>query len=258
MGDITAYGFVGTGELTAAIVHGLSDEVADPPSLFVSPRNRTIAEALAERYPNVLVCDSNQDVLEHATTVVLAVRPQIAGEVLAELAFRPEHVVLSAVAALPLARLRELAAPAGAVVRTIPLPQADNRQSRTVFYPENAVARELFDLVGDVLVPGTEPALEAFSAVTATFAAHLDYLATIADWLAGQGVPPAAAAGYVQHIFAQLSHSLAQPGLSLGELTEKHMTPGGINEQLMTDLRHDGVPDRVRRALDRVLARLRG
>jgi pyrroline-5-carboxylate reductase len=35
------------------------------------------------------------------------------------------------------------------------------------------------------------------------------------------------------------------------------MTPGGINEQLMMDLRADGVPGMVRNALDRVLARLR-
>lgn len=40
-------------------------------------------------------------------------------------------------------------------------------------------------------------------------------------------------------------------------MTDKHTTPGGINEQLMTDLRGDGMPDAVRHALDRVLGRLR-
>jgi hypothetical protein len=35
------------------------------------------------------------------------------------------------------------------------------------------------------------------------------------------------------------------------------MTPGGINQRLLTDLRRDGVPDPVRRALDRIQARLR-
>jgi pyrroline-5-carboxylate reductase len=124
-------------------------------------------------------------------------------------------------------------------------------------YPENAVARELFGRVGDVLVPSEEPALEAFSAATATFAAHLDYLATIADWLTDHGVDHAAATAYSTRIFGLLGQSLLRHTGSLAELTDEYMTPGGINQQLLTDLRRDGVPDQVRQALDRVLARLR-
>ncbi|MEU4671371.1 hypothetical protein AB0F91_26175 [Amycolatopsis sp. NPDC023774] len=57
------------------------------------------------------------------------------------------------------------------------------------------------------------------------------------------------------HLFAQLGQS---PGTALlTELTAKHTTLGGINEQLMTALRHGGVPGSVRHALDAVLARLR-
>lgn len=252
------YGFVGTGELTAAIVTGLSTDVADPPSIFLSPRGRDVGRELAGRFPTVRVCDSNQDVLENATAIVLAVRPKQAPAVLADLSFRPEHVVVSVLAGVRLAQLRDWTAPAEVLVRSIPLPSAARRQSLTAMYPDHAVARELFDRVGGVLVPGEEATLEAFSAATATFAAHLDYLATIANWLADQGVEPDAATAYTTHIFGQLGQSLVQSTDSLPALTGKHMTPGGINEQLMNDLRGAGVPDEVRRALDRVLNRLRG
>jgi pyrroline-5-carboxylate reductase len=252
-----AYGFVGAGEIAAAIVEGLSTDVADPPQVFLSPRGRRVGQELARRFPNVKVCGSNQDVLDNATPVVLAVRPQIARAVLEELSFRRQHVVMSAMAGVPLERLRDWAAPAGHIVRLIPLPSAARGQSITVMYPENAVARELFGRVGGLLVPGEEETLDAFSAATATFAAHLDYLTTIARWLADQGVDHDAAAAYITHIFGQLGHSLLQRTGSLTALTDKHMTPGGTNEQLMTDLRRDGVPDLVRRALDRILARLR-
>lgn len=253
-----AYGFVGAGELTAAIVTGLSAEVAGPPAVFLSPRGREVGRELAGRFPNVRVCDSNQDVLENATTVVLAVRPPAGRAVLAELSFQPRHVLVSALAGVRLAQLRDWAAPAGHVVRAIPLPSAARAQSLTAMYPDNAAARELFERVGGALVPDEERTLEAFSAATATFAAHLDYLTTIADWLAAHGVDGQAAAAYTAHIFGQLGLSLSQRTDSLAALTGKHMTPGGINEQFMTDLRHEGVPDTVRRALDRVLARLRG
>ncbi|MER7117210.1 hypothetical protein [Saccharomonospora azurea] len=40
-------------------------------------------------------------------------------------------------------------------------------------------------------------------------------------------------------------------------MAEKHLTPGGINEQFLTDLRREGMPHTVRTAPDRVLTRLR-
>lgn len=249
------YGFVGVGELTAAIVTGLSADVAEPPEVFLSPRGR--GSELAARFPNVRVCDSNQDVLEHATTIVVAVRPPDGRTVLSELTWRPEHVVISALAGVRLSLLREWAAPADRAVRVIPLPQAARRKSLTAVYPDDAAARVLFGQVGDVVVPAKETALEVFSAATATFAAHLDYLATIAGWMTGHGVEQRVADAYVTYIFGQLGESLSQH-TDLATLTGKHMTPGGINEQLMTDLRNDGVPGHVRRALDRILVRLKG
>lgn len=252
-----AYGFVGTGEITAAMVEGLHANGGDPPAVFLSPRSRRVGHELAGRFPNVQVCDSNQDVLENATSIVLAVRPPIARAVLEELSFHPDHVVMSALAGVQLERLRDWVAPAGHLVRVIPLPQAAHGQSLTVMYPDNAVARDLFDRVGGVVVPGEEEIFEAFSAATATFAAHLDYLTTIAHWLADQGVDHRAATAYTTHIFGQLGQSLVLRTDSLTTLSDKHTTPGGNNEQFMTDLRRDGVPDVVRRALDRTLARLR-
>ena len=125
-------------------------------------------------------------------------------------------------------------------------------------HPEHAAARELFDKVGGVVVPAQEPTLDAFQAATATFAAHLDYLATIAAWMAEHGVDDDAASAYVAHIFGQLGESLLRRTDSLGAVAEEFTTPGGINEQVLTDLRGDDVPGQVRRALDGVLARLRG
>lgn len=254
---LAAYGFVGTGEITAAIVKGLSADVADPPAIFLSPRGRRIGHELASRFPNVRVCGSNQDVLENATTIVFAVRSPITRAVLEELSFRPEHVVMSAVAGVRLERLRDWAAPAGHIVRAIPLPQADRRQSLTVMFPDHAVGRALFGRVGDVFVAREEETFDAFSAATATFAAHLDYLNTIAHWLTDHGVDDATATAYTTQIFGQLGQSMLQHTDTLPTLTDKHMTPGGNNEQLMSDLRRAGMPDIVRGALDRILDRLR-
>jgi pyrroline-5-carboxylate reductase len=249
-----SYGFVGTGEITAAIVEGLSAGVAEPPAVFLSPRNHDVAHDLAARFPTVEVCHGNQEVLDRAITVVVAVRPQIAEEVLAELAFRPEHVVVSAVAGVHLDRLADRVAPATRIVRSIPLPTTSRRAGRTAMYPDDAAARALFESVGDVVVSKDEATLETFSAATATFAAHLGQLAAIAGWMAEHGVAPADADAYVAHIYGELGHTLAHHEGALDDLAAKHMTPGGINEQFRATMRD--VP--TRRGLDEVLARLKG
>jgi pyrroline-5-carboxylate reductase len=251
-----AYGFVGAGAITAAIVAGFSADVADPPTVFLSPRGRSVGHELASRFPNVQVCDSNQDVLKSAMSIVVAVRPQMARAVLEELSFGPQHVVMSVMAGVRLEQLHDWAAPTDHIVRAIPLPSAARGRSLTAMYPDNDVARELFGRVGGILVPSDETTLDALSTATATFAAHLDYLTTIAEWLADHGLDHAAATAYTAHIFGELGQSLLQQTDSLTTLTDKHMTPGGINQQFMTDLRRDGVPDMVRHALDRILARL--
>jgi pyrroline-5-carboxylate reductase len=68
-------GFIGTGEITSAMVTGLSSSDAELHSIRLSPRNLAIATELANRFPNVSIASSNQDVLEHCDTVVIAVRP---------------------------------------------------------------------------------------------------------------------------------------------------------------------------------------
>ena len=251
------YGFVGAGEITAAIVTGLSAGVADPPEVFLSPRGRAVGRELAERFPNVQVCDGNVGVVERASVIILAVRPPDAREVLSKLTFRPDQVLISALAGVALERLRAWAPTAGELVRAIPLPQAAQGASLTAIHPDHAAARELFDRVGQVVVTDGEPTLDAMSAATATFAAQLDGLATIAGWLTEQGLDPDAAAGYPKHLFGALGQTLLQSDDTLATLTVKHMTPGGINEQVLHDVRRDGQPEMLRRALDRVLVRLR-
>ncbi|WP_410599034.1 NAD(P)-binding domain-containing protein [Amycolatopsis sp. lyj-90] len=251
------YGFIGAGEITAAIVEGLSKDIADPPSIFLSPRSRSVGQELSARFANVTVCDNNQAVVDSATTIILAVRTPIAEEVLRDLTLRPDHVLISALAGVRLEQLREWAAPAGEVVRSIPLPPASRRQSLTAMYPDNAEARTLFDSIGGSVVPDAEKDLEIFSAATATFAAHLDYLGTIAAWMADQGIEDTTATAFTSHIFGQLGQSLLQQNGSLETLVGKHMTPGGLNEHFLTDLRTNGVPDTVRQALDGILTRLR-
>jgi pyrroline-5-carboxylate reductase len=94
-------GFIGTGEIALAMVTGLSSSAAQY-SIRLSPHNLVIATDRANRFPDVSIAPSNQDVLDSCETVVIAGRPPVVRSILSEIRFRPDHHVISVVSVLSL------------------------------------------------------------------------------------------------------------------------------------------------------------
>ncbi|HEX5618923.1 MAG TPA: pyrroline-5-carboxylate reductase [Solirubrobacteraceae bacterium] len=253
--EAAAYGVLGVGAIGAAIVTGLCEGVGDPPKVLLSPRSAGIAAGLAQRFATVEVAADNQAVVDGANVVIACVRPQVAQSVLAELRFPADRTVISAIAGVSVEALQPLVAPAADIARVIPLPSVARREGTTPVHPPNAAATALFDRLGATIEIADATTFEAFSASTATIAAHFAYLNAIAEWLARQGVPGPAATRYVASIFAGLAEPTLS-GESFEQLAREHATPGGINEQLRNDLEQAGAFDSVSRGLQRVLDRL--
>jgi pyrroline-5-carboxylate reductase len=249
------YGVLGVGAIGAAIVTGLCENVDDAPQVLLSPRNAGIAAGLAQRFASVDVAADNQAVVDGAQVVVVCVRPQVAQTVLAELRFPADRVVVSAMAGVPVTTLQRLVAPATDVARVIPLPSVARRDGITPVHPPNAAATALFDRLGETVELGDVKAFEAFSASTATIAAHFAYLNTIAAWLESQEIPPPAATHYVASMFAGLAEA-TRSRERFEQLAREHATPGGINEQFLNELEQGGTFERVTLGLRRVLDRL--
>src|SRR6185503_10118755 len=105
--NLADYGVLGVGTIAQAIVTGLCDGVADPPSIVLSPRGAATSAERAGRYDTVAVAADNQAVLDGSGVVVVCL-PVASVELLGELTWRPDHVVVSATAALGMPRLLEL------------------------------------------------------------------------------------------------------------------------------------------------------
>jgi pyrroline-5-carboxylate reductase len=73
----------------------------------VSP-SAVIAGGLANRFPGISVASCNQEVLDHFDTILIAVRPSAARDVLSKLRFRLDHHVVSLVSPLSLPSLSEI------------------------------------------------------------------------------------------------------------------------------------------------------
>lgn len=250
-------GFVGTGEITSAIVTGLSSHEGGLHSMRLSPRNPAMAAGLARRFPGVSVASSNQDVVDCCETLVIAVRPQIARSVLSGLRFRPDHRVISVVSTLSLQSVAELVVPASRVTRAVPLPSTATRLGPTGMYPPDRVVEDLFAPLGTVFAVETEREFDALCAATATIAAYFAFTDEVASWLTRNNVPEAKARDYVARLFLGLtSMAVEAPERSFQSLANSHATAGGINEQFLRHLVEQGALKNVSGGLDAVLRRI--
>ena len=249
-------GFIGTGEITAALVTGLIS-TGRKHSICLSPRNRTIARSLANRFPSVTIGSSNQDVLDLCEIIVIAVRPPVVRQALSELRFRTNHHVISVVSSFLLQTMSELVAPAARVTRAVPLPSTERRLGPTAICPPDPVAEDLFGALGTIFPVTTEHEFDAFCTVTATIATTLTFADAVAGWLARNGVSEKSARDYVARMLFGLTRAAVdEPELSFQSLAREHATAGGINEQFLNQLLAAGLLDNVTRGLDAVMARI--
>jgi len=249
------YGILGVGSIARAIVTGLCEGVAAPPRVVLSPRNETTSTELAECFPTVSVAADNQGVLDGAGTVIVCLRQAHAG-LLGDLTWRPDHVVISAVAGLGVDQLSAWVAPATRIARSVPMPPVAWRAGLTAVHPPLAEARELFDRLGETLEVPEVHAYEALSATSATLSGFFEYLAVQSRWLEARGIPARDARRYVGATFAGALGSLQADEPGFAELAGEYATPGGVNEQVREDLRAVGTYDQLEHALDRAHDRL--
>lgn len=250
-------GFLGTGAITAAIVTGLSTQ-PDAPPIVLSPRNAQVAAGLASRFANVRLAPTNQAVLDSCDIAFLAVRPQIAEDVLAQLIFRPTHHVVSLIALLSVQRIQALTAPAAHVTRAVPLPSVAYRQGPTAIYPPDVTLTALFQSLGTAIELTGEPQLDTFSTATAIMASYFAFAGTVSTWMAHQGVAPEQAHHFVAAVLNGLAAAPSNaPDQTFNTLATAHQTPGGLNEQVLRLLTEGGLFPNLSHALDAVLARIR-
>lgn len=249
-------GFIGTGEITSCIVTGLNSSGVTTRSIWLSPRNAAIAHELANRFHGISVASCNQEVVDRSNTLVIAVKPSVARGVLSELRFRPDHQVISLVAALSLRSLSELVSPAVRIARAVPLPSTANRLSPTAIYPPDPAACELFAAVGTVFPVESENEFNAMCATTATIASYFAFNETIASWMERQGIPATQARDYIARLFLGVTSGAVEAERSFQSLAATHATAGGINEQFLKSLVEHGFLARVSEGLDAVLHRI--
>jgi len=166
-------GFVGAGNMARAIGAGLvrsgAGYVLAASDTDVAQRERFHAETGGSGVPD------NLHLVEQSEVVLLAVKPQVMDQVLAEIApaIRPSHLVISIAAGIPLATLSRALAAGTRTVRVMPNMPALIGKGMSVMVGGAAASSEdlriteqLFAGIGEVVAIDDERLMDAVTAVS--------------------------------------------------------------------------------------------
>ncbi|HHT62896.1 MAG: pyrroline-5-carboxylate reductase [Bacillota bacterium] len=253
----TNIGFIGTGVITSALVTGFCSKGDLDHRIYLSPRNEERAKALAERFKNVFVAKSNQEVLDKSEWVVLAVLPQLGEDIIRPLSFRQEHRVINLMSDRKLSEIAGWIGKTRTLVQMVPLPFAAKRIGPIAIYPHDREVANLFKPLGEIIGVDEVKQIEALAAITALMSSYYTLLWEVVKWGENEGLSRKEAADYTTAFFEALSSQARHEEEGNLERLAREMTPGGLNEMALLSIREqDGFAPWVR-ALDPVLKRLR-
>ena len=256
---VTQIGFLGTGVITEAVVSGLCTLAQPPARIIVSPRNAGRASSLSSRFAQVSVAADNQTVVDVSDVVCIAVGADIATTLLGELRFRENQSVVSFLAMISIAELREFVTPASRICRMLPLPPLANHLGPIVLCPPNQEIAALFGGIGTVIEIDDEERFLTLWTVTAMIAPFFGLSHQMSAWLEARNIEPRQARRYV----GSMIHALSVTGEQEGErgferLIDGHSTPKGLNEQGLRELNSAGWLTLIPKVLSLIEERLHG
>jgi len=224
-------GFIGTGAISAAVIHGLSKAWGDSNEIVVSPRSAEVSEDLAQRYRWVRQAETNQEVVEASDILFLGVMPHQAAEVIGALNLRQGQVLASFAAGIEVADLKKLTGPEADVCRITPLPPIAQLEGPVMLYPALGQVRQLIAPLGVLIEPESDEAMAALSTASGLMSSFFRLSQEAIGWLEEHDLPRAQGRDYVMAMFAALSKTaLRHDPAALEALPAAHETPGGINE----------------------------
>ena len=251
-------GFIGTGVITEAIVTGLLASDYPARAFILSQRSADISKRLALADDRVSVVTDNQQIVDDADIVFLAVRPQVAEAVIRPLRFQRGQQVASLIATVTAETLQDWIDNPVAITRAIPLPAVANQRGVTAIFPAQDQLEALFDALGSVVCAETLNEFDAYAAASSLMGLYFGVMETAAGWLQMQGTSKGNTQTYLAKIFLELAHTAEVAGdKGFGDLRQEHSTPNGLNQQMFEVFAQNGGVSALETALESVALRVR-
>ena len=222
-------GILGVGVIGSALARGFA--TAQPAyHLVLSSFDKENMIELAACFPErVRLAADNQQALDEADWIILALPPAQGETILQALHFRSDHKVINLLADKSLEQIAQWIGPTALLAHAVPLPFVAKHLGPIVIYPQSDELVRLMSPLGQVVVANTPHEVHVFQAITSFMAPFDTLLDEIVRWAGENGVEEMAAKAYTTAFFGAICQQVAQaPEGRLHELANE-MTPGGIN-----------------------------
>ena len=250
-------GFIGTGKIASSVITGICTSKISFQKILVSPRNRNIAQKLKKRFRKVNIAKTNQEVVDKCNWVFLSVTPKVGKKILPKLKFRSNQKVVSFIATINLAQLKNILGKKIKIIRAIPLPPIALKKGPVPIYPPDKQVKSFFNKIGTTVEIKNEKLSKNFWATSAMMAPFYEVLKVLSDWLVNRGIKRNKAQRYITSLFVALSiDSVNNSVKHLKHLVADSQTPGGLNEQGIKELRRLGFYKSLEKSLNSILKRL--
>jgi pyrroline-5-carboxylate reductase len=269
--NLPTIAMLGAGSMGRAILSGLLAPHVHAAGIRVTNRSEARAAELSGKsgvttYATETKPDANRLAVDGAQLVIVAVKPAMVRDLLAEIvdSLAPGTVVVSVAAGVTAATMESLLPDTVSVVRAMPNTPAVvgkavtgiSAGSRTD--PDDlALVRTLFETVGEVVeVP--ESQLDALSTISGSGPAYVFFLIeALTQAAVEKGFTPEQAATLVNGTFLGASELLVSSGETPAELRRRVTSPNGTTERAIAVLADADLPALFTRATSAALARAR-
>lgn len=238
-------GFLGAGKMATALARGFVRAKLVGPGRMIASDPVAAARTAFVRETGAKTADSNVQVVQSASVIFLAVKPDQVASVLAEVRehFTREHLLVSIAAGVTIARL-EGGLPAGArVIRVMPNTPALVGESASAFASgksatraDTDLAQKLFAAVG-VAFPVKESLLDAVTGLSGSGPAYVyQFIEALSDGGVAAGLPREVATRLAAQTVLGSAKMVLETGQHPGALKDMVTSPGGTTIEGLHEL----------------------
>ena len=251
-------GFIGTGEITKAVILGITKSKIKYKKILISKRNNKISNYLKKNNKKIEISSSNQFIIDNSDWIFLAITPNVGKKILKNLKLKKNKTIISFISTIKLKELKILTNKNATIVRAIPLPPISILKGPIPLFPKNTKVAKFFNYIGDSIEINNENLSLNFWATSSLMAPYYELLLEISKWLQKKGLKKSYAQKYVVSLFSALSDAaVIRSNKDLKLLVKTSQTPKGLNEETLKFLKKKGFYKQLNFSLEKILKRLK-
>ena len=250
-------GFIGTGQITKAVVIGILGSRLKINKIYLSERNKKISKNLKSKSKKITIIKNNQEIINKSNWVFLAVTPIVGRKILHKYYFKSNQTIVSFISTIKMKQLKKIIKVKANIVRAIPLPPISLRKGPVPIFPPNKKVKNFFNHLGTTVEINKENSSLNFWSTSGMMAPFYELLSSMSSWLVKRGIKKDDAQKYITTLFVALSEdAVVKSKKDLKYLVKESQTPRGLNEQGVKELKKLGFYRSIEKTLNSILKRL--